>query len=130
MMVCVDTSVWVAALRDESGPEADGLSRLLDDDTVAMPIPVRMELLAGMTQEHFIRYRRLLTALPMYFPTKQTWALVEVWLERAGQAGQRFGVVDLLIAAIAAERSAQLWSLDRDFGRMESLRFVRLHLPG
>ena len=128
-MVCVDTSVWVAALRDETGPEALALERLLDDDAVAMPAPVRAELLSAMPVGDFVRYRRLFSALPMWFPTKETWIRMEVWLEYAVQKGERFGMADLLIASISVEKRARLWSLDRDFSRMSKLRLIEVYEP-
>jgi predicted nucleic acid-binding protein len=49
------------------------------------------------------------------------------WAEQAGNRGQRFGVGDLLIAALAHDAGALVWSLDADFGRMARLKFVDLY---
>ena len=58
-------------------------------------------------------------------PTDDTWSVVERWVEQAADAGQRFTVTDLLIAALAHELTALVWSQDRDFDRMTSLGFVQ-----
>ncbi len=42
-------------------------------------------------------------------------------MERARTKGERFGVVDLLIAALAEENGAAIWSLDSDFRRLSRL---------
>jgi predicted nucleic acid-binding protein len=128
-MIVVDTSVWVAALRDGTGDEARVLSALLDADEVTLPVPVRIEILAGASKRDLPRLRRALSALPLAYPGEETWQVIDAWLDRAAQAGQRFGFGDLLIGALASETGALVWSLDADFVRMNRAGLVDLYEP-
>lgn len=128
-MIVVDSSVWIAALRSASSREAQVLKQALDADEVALPIPVRVELLSGASRRDRLRLRRGLSALPLLHPSDDTWAIVDRWLEAAGNAGVRFGMGDLLIAALAEESGSLVWSLDSDFQRMQRAGFVQLYEP-
>ena len=127
-MIVVDTSVWVAALRAD-GAEATMLRALLDDDEVLLPIPVKIELLSGTSKRQRAALRSALSALPLAYPTDETWRMMDEWTDRVAPAGAAFGVGDLLIAAIAHEAGALVWSLDAAFGRMERLRLVERYEP-
>jgi len=129
-MIVVDTSVWVAALRSSTSREASAFAALLDSDDVLLTAPVRTELLGGARAADRRRLKRLLTALPVAYPTHDTWRLMDGWAELARDRGDRFGVGDLLIAAIAKDAGALVWSLDADFARMERLELVDLYEPG
>jgi len=128
-VIFVDTSVWVAALRKGASAEARALQRLLDADEVALAAPVRVELLIGASRKDRLPLRRVLSALPLFVPADRTWGLLDAWIDLAGDAGQRFGVMDLLIGALAAERGATVWSLDADFARMERLALITRFVP-
>jgi predicted nucleic acid-binding protein len=126
-VILVDTSVWVAAMRQPSSEVAGTLGKLIDADEVALALPVRLELLAGVARKDRTKFKRALTALPVIAPSDETWRLVESWIEPAADAGYRFAVTDLLIACLAHETGALVWSLDADFARMESQGLVRMY---
>ncbi len=128
-MIVVDTSVWIASLGRARAPEADLLRGLLDADEVALAVPVRVELLSGASNADRPRLRRALSALPLLYPSSDTWMIIDDWIGRAGRRGHRFGLGDLLIGALTSEIDGLIWSLDADFARMETLNFVHRYLP-
>ncbi len=126
-MIVVDTSVWIAAFRNDQSKEAGHLRTLLDADEVALPAPVRVEILAGASRVDRVRLRRTLSALPVFYPSEATWIRIESWLDVISAAGDWFGMRDLLIAAISADRGDAVWSLDTDFSRMDNLKLIKLY---
>jgi predicted nucleic acid-binding protein len=128
-VIVVDTSVWIEALRKGQSPQAHTLRALLDADEVALAVPVRIELLGGASVAQRPVLRRALSSLPVLYPSDETWALMDKWLETASRAGETFGVGDLLIGAMAAETNGLVWSLDSDFLRLERLGLVGLYEP-
>lgn len=125
--MAVDTSVWVAALRQPGSEEADILRGLMDADLVAMPVPVRTELLIGAGGRTRDRLARTLAALPMIYPTDETWHTIDAWTATAREHGERFSLGDLLIGVLAAREQALVWSLDEDFRRLAALDLVKLY---
>ena len=126
-MIVVDTSVWVAARRQPAGEVFGTLQRLLDEDEVALALPVRLELWAGTAKGDRRAFRRAFTALPLLVPTEETWKPLDEWIARASDAGERFAITDLLIARLADEIGALVWSLDSDFERLAKLKYARLY---
>ena len=126
-MIIVDTSVWVSALRSKSSPETAILRQLLDADEVALPVPVRSELLMGVAGPARNQLAGVLSALPVIYPSEDTWRTLDAWTERTTRTGQFFSLGDLLIAILASEAGALVWSLDRDFERLERLTLVKLY---
>jgi predicted nucleic acid-binding protein len=128
-VIAVDSSVWISALRSKSSPEAPILASLLDVDEVLLAYPVRVELLSGASKRDRPALKRALTALPVIVPSEETWRIIDDWITRAGDAGHRFGLGDLLVAALAHETGALVWSLDADFSRMRRLKLIELYEP-
>jgi predicted nucleic acid-binding protein len=124
-VIAVDTSVWIDFFRGR--PLAvEKLSVLLDSDEVVLPVPVRIEILSSARKSESQSLGRILSALPVLYPTDATWSRMESWVTAGTVAGQRFGVADLLVAALAVEHGCTLWSLDNDFARMARLHMVTL----
>jgi predicted nucleic acid-binding protein len=128
-VIVPDTSIWVAALRTPGSDEAHTLKALLDADEVALPLPVRVELLSGVSPKDRPALMRALRGLPVVVPDDDAWSQIEQWTTSAARAGDRFSVTDLLIAASAQLVDALLWSTDTDFERMESLGMIQRYLP-
>jgi predicted nucleic acid-binding protein len=126
-VVVVDTSVWIEFFRGSNTAVVEHLGRLLDQGQVLLAAPVRLEILTGATRNEATMLRRVLSALPLLVPGDATWSKLEAWVERGRKAGQRFGAMDLLIAGIADDHHASLWSMDEDFTRMARFGFVVLH---
>lgn len=123
-MIAVDTSVWVEYFRYSESSVRKSLHQLLDDDQVIIPIPVWIELLTGAKASEQPLLRKVLSALRRPLPTKTTWKTMENWTALCAKKGHRFGMGDLLIAAISVENGASVWSLDQDFARMAKLKLV------
>jgi predicted nucleic acid-binding protein len=126
-MIVVDTSVWISVLRSPGAPEAAAFAALIDVDAVLLAAPVRTELLGGAKTADRARLKRALSALPVVYPLESTWQQADRWAEQACDRGERFGMGDLLIGALAREHGALVWSLDVDFDRMAKLKFVDLY---
>jgi predicted nucleic acid-binding protein len=124
-MVFVDTSVWIDFFRGRANV-VSVLSMLLDNRQVAMASPVWLEILNGAKKSEVASLSRLLSAIPRYNPTEESWITCERWIEVAIGKGKRFAIPDLLIASVVAQNDGVIWSLDQDFNQMSTLGFLKL----
>lgn len=124
-MIVVDTSVWVETIRSRGTETRDTLKLLLDADEVALALPVRLELTAGLARKERGPFLRALSSLPVLVPTEDTWRLIESWVGPANDKGFHFAISDLLIAGLTHEIGGLVWSLDEDFARLEKLGYVQ-----
>ena len=124
-MIAIDTSVWIRALRSASCPEAIALRSLLEADEVALPVPVRSELLMGARAADRAMLERQLKGVPLLYPTDESWRTLDDWTRIASRAGATFAIADLLIGVLTAEIGGLVWSADGDFARMEALNLLQ-----
>jgi predicted nucleic acid-binding protein len=126
-LILADTSVWIEFFSGKNRLVAEHLADLLDADRVLLAAPVKIQILSGTSPAMFLKLKRVLSALPIYYPRQETWRTIDAWLEEGIRKGERFGFGDLLIAAIGTQQIARIWSLDSDFARMQKLGWIELY---
>jgi predicted nucleic acid-binding protein len=127
-LILVDTSVWIDFFSSSPGRAGSELRRLIDEvDPFALTGVVVTEILQGLTRdvsriEHFLSMWDLLE--PSGFSTYREASAIS---RLARSKGIRLTTFDALIAAIALEHQASLFTLDKDFSRAARITSLRLH---
>ena len=130
--VLVDSSVWIAFLRDTGGPEVDLLEQLIDERRAATTDVVLLEVLAGTTdEERAARLRRFLAGAELLrqespADAEQAAALYRA-CRRAGETPRSLN--DCLIAAVALRHDVPVLHRDRDFTVLAQHTDLRLVEP-
>ena len=126
-MILVDTSVWIDYFSSSPGRAGAELRRLIEQaEPFALSGLIVTEILQGIRREvsHVERYLSLWDLLePSGFSTYREAAAIS---RLARSKGITLTTIDALIAAIAAEHQASLFTLDKDFLRIA--RIIPLHL--
>ena len=127
-MILVDSSVWVDFFRSAPGPAGAELRRMIDEaEPFALTGIVVAEVLQGLIRdasaiEHFLAQWDMLE--PKGLETCRRAAAIY----RSGRAkGISLTTIDTLIAAIALEHGAAVFTLDQDFGRIARLTGLELY---
>ena len=129
-MILVDTSVWVDFF--SSAPSRAGhelRQMIIDAEPFAVTGVVVTEILQGLTRdpghiEGFLAQWDILE--PRGFQTYREAAAIF----RLGRAkGISLTTIDVLIAAIALENDASVFTLDKDFSRISQLTGLPLYSP-
>jgi predicted nucleic acid-binding protein len=127
-LILVDSSVWIDFLSSSPGRAGAELRRMISDaEPFALSGIVVTEILQGLTRdvsqvEHFLSLWGMLE--PRGFSTYREAASIF----RLGRSrGISLTTVDTLIAAIALEHQATLFTLDKDFSRIASLTSLKLY---
>lgn len=127
-MILVDSSVWIDffnARPDRAGKE---LRRMIADaEPFALTGIVATEILQGLTRDSgpIERYLSMWDMLePSGFATYREAAAI---FRTARAKGLNLSTVDALIAAIALEHRASVFTIDKDFPRIARVTNLRLH---
>ncbi|MGB8887304.1 MAG: PIN domain nuclease [Candidatus Korobacteraceae bacterium] len=127
-MILVDSSVWVDFFSSSPGRGGGELRRMIEDsEPVALPGVMVTEVLQGFTRdaraiEQFLRQFDLLE--PRGFETYRAAAAI---YRTARGKGISLTTIDSLIAAIALEHNASVFTLDKDFSRIALVTRLALY---
>jgi predicted nucleic acid-binding protein len=127
-LILVDSSVWIDFFSSAPGRAGNELRRMISDaEPLALAGVVITEVLQGLTRdasriEHYLAQWDLLE--PKGFHTYREAAAIF----RLGRAkGVSLTTIDVLIAAMALEHHANLFTLDKDFSRIARLTGLPLY---
>jgi len=128
-LILVDSSVWIDFFSSAPGRAGDELRRIIEEsESIALTGVVVAEVLQGLTRdvraiEEFLRQFDMLE--PRGFATYRAAAAI---YRTARGKGISLTAIDTLIAAIALEHRAGLFTLDLDFTRIAPIAGLTLYL--
>jgi len=128
-MILVDSSVWIDFFSSAPGRAGDELRRMITDaEPFALTGVVVTEILQGLKRdvrriEQYLSQWELLE--PRGFRTYREAAAI---FRLARSKGVSLTTIDALIAAIALEHRASVFTLDKDFSRIARLTPLPLYL--
>lgn len=127
-MILVDSSVWVDFFGASPGPAGRELRRMIEEsEPFALTGVVVAEVLQGLTRE--VRpIERLLAECEMLEPRGfETYRRAAAIYRAARAKGVSLTTIDTLIAAVAVEHGATVFTLDQDFARMAQIASLALY---
>jgi predicted nucleic acid-binding protein len=127
-LILVDTSVWIDFFSSSPGRAGRELRRLIEEvEPFALAGVVVTEVLQGLTRD-VRRIERNLSMWELLEPLGfSTYREASAISRLARSRGVSLTTIDTLIAAIALEHHASLFSLDKDFSRVARITALRLH---
>jgi predicted nucleic acid-binding protein len=128
-VILVDSSVWVDSFKSQSGPAGAELERMIEEsEPLVLTGIVIAEVLQGLTRdaariEHFLAQWDLIE--PKGFETYRRAAVV---YREARARGITLSTIDTLIASIALDHGARVFTIDLDFTRIARLTGLELYV--
>jgi predicted nucleic acid-binding protein len=127
-LILVDSSVWIDFFSSSpSGVGAELRRMVADAEPFALSGVIVTEVLQGLRRE-VSRIEHYLSQWDMLEPTGfRTYREAAVIFRSARAKGVTVTTVDALIAAIALEHGATLFTLDKDFTRIARIAHLSLY---
>lgn len=124
-MVLVDSSVWIALLRNQANRPVTALRGLLDSHQAALSPVIYQEILQGANSAaHFDTLREYFSAQPFLVPAHPVRSHEEaarLYARCRWQGVTPRSPVDCIVAQTALEQDVELLAHDRDFEAMASV---------
>ncbi len=126
----MDSSVWIDFLGNSPGPAACELRRMISEaEPFALTGIVVAEVLQGLVRDA-ARVERLLSQWPLVEPRGfSTYREAAAIFRLARSKGIALTTIDSLIAAVALEHGAAVFTLDKDFQCIAALKRLPLYSP-
>ncbi len=127
-MILVYTSVWIDFFSSPPGPAGQELKRLIvEAEPLALTGIVAVEILQGLAR-NVERIEYYLSQWVLLEPQGYETYLKAAKIFRLGRSrGMTFTTSDVLIATLALENGASVFSLDQDFRSIARLTKLALH---
>jgi predicted nucleic acid-binding protein len=127
-LILVDTSVWIDFFSRSPGRAGSELRRMIDEvEPLALTGVIVLEILQGLTRDAH-RIENFLSQWEMIEPNGfSTYREAAAISRLARSKGISATSIDSLIASIALEHQASLFSLDKDFLRIARLTPLRIY---
>ncbi len=127
-MILVDSSVWIDFFSTSPGRAGAELRRMIADaEPFALAGIIVTEILQGLTRD-VSQVEQFLSLWEMFEPRGFSTYREAASIFRLGRSkGISLTTVDTLIAAIALEQGATVFTLDKDFSRIGSFISLKLY---
>lgn len=126
-MVVVDSTIWIDFFRGSNEPGRAALRQLIRAHQAVLTGIVLAEVLQGVRSEHeSISVRDQFLSIAYFETTKESWAKAGSLSAEMRRKGLTIPLTDLIIAALAMEHDAEVFTTDPHFDEIPGLK---LHKP-
>jgi len=126
-VVVADTTVWIEFFNDPESEEKQVIDLLIDEDDLALVGPVLAELLQGCrTAGEANAILDHVSALPFLEMNVSAWRRAGELSSSLRRKGTTLPLMDVIIAALALEHDAEVFTIDPHF---RSIPGLKLHRP-